>query len=185
MNAGLRAQAGVPLGLSWGPSVLNLFWKQRKKPESYCGQTRRDFTAKYTHLGPQAQPWNQSPTMPCPPQALSLPQCRRLPLEPAPLKPLEWSTSIWGAGTVYEGRTTQATSGTHCLSCCHSLAPSCRIHQASWNTSVLCCNIGLHLVMACPACYGTVLSVSINCVQVFLHALQLSEALSPGSTWSP
>lgn len=31
MNAGLRAQAGGPLGLSWGLSVLNLFWKQRKK----------------------------------------------------------------------------------------------------------------------------------------------------------
>lgn len=38
VNAGLRAQAGGPLGLSWGLRGLNLLWKQRKKSKSYCGQ---------------------------------------------------------------------------------------------------------------------------------------------------
>ena len=31
VNAGLRAQAGGPLGLSWGCPGLNLFWKQEGK----------------------------------------------------------------------------------------------------------------------------------------------------------
>lgn len=50
VNAGLRAQAGGPLGLSWGLSGLNLFWKQRKKPESCCGQIGRGFLAPHIPL---------------------------------------------------------------------------------------------------------------------------------------
>lgn len=41
MNAGLRAQAGGPLGLSWGLSVLNLFWKQRKKTRELLWGTQQ------------------------------------------------------------------------------------------------------------------------------------------------
>lgn len=50
VNAGLRAQAGGPLGLSWGLPGLNLFWKQRKKPESCCGQIGRGFSAPHITL---------------------------------------------------------------------------------------------------------------------------------------
>lgn len=38
VSAGLWAQAGGPLGLSWGFPGLNLFWEQRENPENCCGQ---------------------------------------------------------------------------------------------------------------------------------------------------
>lgn len=67
MNAGLRAQAGAPLGLSWGLLGLDLFWKW-KKPESYCGQSRRGFSAQHITLGTQGalDTARKCPRPPCP-----------------------------------------------------------------------------------------------------------------------
>lgn len=52
VTAGLRAQAGDPLGFSWGLLDLNLFWKQRgKKQENCCGANCRSFWAQHIIWG--------------------------------------------------------------------------------------------------------------------------------------
>lgn len=97
MNAALRAQAGGPLGLSWGLSVLNLFWKQRKKPESCCGQTRRGFTAKYTHIwSPRHSPGISHHALPTPDSPSSLVQAP--PLRASFLKALGTEYFYMGGG---------------------------------------------------------------------------------------
>lgn len=63
-----------------------------------------------------------------------------------------WGTSLWGTSRAYEGEKAQASSGANGLYPGHSLAPSCRIHQASWDTSVLCYKRGFYLGMACIVC---------------------------------
>lgn len=51
----------------------------------------------------------ESPTMPCPPQVLPPPQCRHLlPLEPASLKPWEWS-NFGGMSGAYQGSSSRRT----------------------------------------------------------------------------
>lgn len=102
MNAGLRAQAGGPLGLSWGLSVLNLFWKQRKKTRELLWGGQKGLGSKI-HTSGDSGIALESPSMPCPPQTLPPTQCRHLRLEPASLKPWEWNTFIGRMPGAYQG----------------------------------------------------------------------------------
>lgn len=54
VNAGLRVQAGGPLGLSWGFPGLHLFWKQRKKNrKAVVGRSEGLLGPTHTSGGPR------------------------------------------------------------------------------------------------------------------------------------
>lgn len=111
--------------------------------------------------GPRHSPGISHQALPT--QALHPPQCRS-PLEPAPLKPLKWSTPLWGGHLepMREGQLKPALVPTACT-LATSLAPSCRIHQASWDTSVLCYKRGFYLGTACIVCEHQLCPSVVTC----------------------
>lgn len=77
VNAGLRAQAGGPLGLSWGLPGLHLFWKQRKKNQkAVVGRSEGLLGPTHTSGGPRGLGTaltSPSPTVSCAFQSRAVP----------------------------------------------------------------------------------------------------------------
>ena len=64
MNAGLRAQAGAPLGLSWGLLGLDLFWKWKKTRKLLWAEQKRLLSP--THNSGDPRGLGHSPEVPPP-----------------------------------------------------------------------------------------------------------------------
>lgn len=110
VNAGLRTQAGGPLGLSWGLAGLNLFWKQEEKTGELLWADLKGLFSPIHNSGTPGDSStaleSPSPLNPCPltspePGILPSSQCRHLPAQS------QLCQALWAEGVFTQARTHQ------------------------------------------------------------------------------